>query len=577
MAIEGTGLRVSEFNPEWLLDVLAQKEEELLTTYTESNEWQSVDYNSLSDPKVAYEILNQARDAFRLVVEVNLSMHSSLAWLFLLRECPDVLFGGSPGTPATSLNLRELAERSTATAPPRRRSEDEPKLPPRDFRVRVSPPGLTALLEVIAATRIVGRLLALARMAAKGVRFAGTPDFPPLPQPTSPQRNAIARYDRRLNTELELIWRPSTLRPEKTRKTGPPDLDILKVGRLPRRREQAGDGPHADPLQYFEVGVTNLSDLFGFNTRAQSHGFGPWYSRTAVPCFLLLSMALEMVNATPPSVEALRQKGAFIFTNEALLMETLARYFDDALGAARCVFPGAAMPREVRSLHDELKDVQGSLWPPRPGAFFRQHGETVGVDLCAVTNAFNVATRMPLISGAFANHRSSLFEYAVQSAIDDSIWAPDAGLRAMRGRRLLKHGRAITDVDAIGAHEGTLLLVDCLDNVRDEEAAFTGDYKAYRNMASRLEDKVGGDVAGRGGGWLQKITVLPGQRGDNWDFSTYNNVIPLVVTASAVYVEEALVRRPVCVSALEIHPGLALAPTLAELRRWLQDPRRARI
>lgn len=570
MAIADTGPRISDFNPKWLLDVLVQEEEELLTTYAQSNAWKWVDYDKLGDPQFAYEVLNEARESFHLAIELNLSMHSSLAWLFLLRECPDILFGGSTGTPATSLNLRELAERSTAAAP--RRSNDEPKLSSGVFIVRLSPPGLTALLQVVAATRIVKRLHALARIAAKGASFAETADFPPVPQPTLSQENAIARYDRRLNTELQYIWRPPALPSEKIRENGPPDLNILKVGRLPRRRKKPGDGPHADPHQYFEVGVTNLSDVLDFNYTAQSYGPGSWYNRTAVPCSFLLRIALEMVNAAPYSVEALRQKGALHFPNEAALMETLVRYFDQALGAARRIFPGAVMPQDVSSLYDELKDVRGSLWPPRPGSFFRQHGEIVGVDLCAVTNAFHVATRMPLISGAFANHRSSLFECAVQSAIEDSAWAPDAELRALRGRRLLTDGRAVTDVDAIGAHEGTLLLVDCLDNVRDEEAAFTGDYKTYRNMASRLEDKVVGDVAGRGRGWLEKIAALPGKRGDNWDLSAYDSVIPLVVTSSAVYVEEALVGRPVCVSAMEIHPGLALAPTLAELRRWLQAP-----
>lgn len=49
----------------------------------------------------------------------------------------------------------------------------------------------------------------------------------------------------------------------------------------------------------------------------------------------------------------------------------------------------------------------------------------------------------------------------MQKAIDGSPWRPSDSIHAVRGKPLMRDGKIITDIDAIGVSDEILLLVSC--------------------------------------------------------------------------------------------------------------------
>jgi hypothetical protein len=62
--------------------------------------------------------------------------------------------------------------------------------------------------------------------------------------------------------------------------------------------------------------------------------------------------------------------------------------------------------------------------------------------------------------GAAANEWGASFEAAVQEAIDTTPWKPTGALRSVIGKKIKdENGNAITDIDAVAFHAGTLWLI----------------------------------------------------------------------------------------------------------------------
>lgn len=210
-------------------------------------------------------------------------------------------------------------------------------------------------------------------------------------------------------------------------------------------------------------------------------------------------------------------------------------------------------------------------WPPTPPVILRSAGHVVAIDLHALTEWLYRQVRIPTAGGSFGNARGARFEDQVQALIDASAWGrlpPE--LRALRHRTLRRlDGSDITDVDAIGVKDRSLLLVDCLSRVADQDLEVIGDPEIYRKAASRVEDKVAGTPDGKRG-WVTKTRSLAGRLGRNFDLRSYDEVVAVVVTPTAVYLERDLIHRPEILACEEAAEGLLFAATYDELREWLR-------
>ena len=128
-------------------------------------------------------------------------------------------------------------------------------------------------------------------------------------------------------------------------------------------------------------------------------------------------------------------------------------------------------------------------------------------------------------------------------------------LGGLRGRELRVGGGKVTDIDAIGAEGGRLLLVSCKSVVYSADYDM-GEYRSVRNAASTVVKAVTD--------WQGKVQYLSeNRRGDNFDLNEFSEFIPVVCTPTAVHV-------PLGEATREIQPGLRAAMSLRELANWIR-------
>jgi hypothetical protein len=152
----------------------------------------------------------------------------------------------------------------------------------------------------------------------------------------------------------------------------------------------------------------------------------------------------------------------------------------------------------------------------------------IAIDLNALTWQLGHQLRLLTgLGGTLPNEVAEEFELAVQQVIDGTRFAPERHIRQLRGRHLRIDGQQITDVDAILVEGDTILLLSCkrIELRIDYDA---GDYRHVRNSASAVDRAIAE--------WGAKIAIINTRmRGDNFDFSSFNRVVGIVVTPELVY------------------------------------------
>ena len=201
-----------------------------------------------------------------------------------------------------------------------------------------------------------------------------------------------------------------------------------------------------------------------------------------------------------------------------------------------------------------LEGCSGSTWPLLSGSPIRRDGNKICVDLYGATTRLRSLIEFPHVQGQLANARADHFELAAQKIIDGSPWRPDENLRQVRGRTLRYANENVTDIDAIGVHGKTLLMVSC-KSVVYSSAYDTGNYDTVRNTGGLIEKAVKY--------WRDKQAFIEEHRkGNNYDFTEYDRFIAVVCTPWTVYV-------PIGLATQEISPHLLAAVSLGELEDWL--------
>ena len=144
------------------------------------------------------------------------------------------------------------------------------------------------------------------------------------------------------------------------------------------------------------------------------------------------------------------------------------------------------LPRTSADLLQTLETCSGSIWPLQLGSPIRRDGELICVDLHAASARLNSLLEFPNVQGKVANARAAHFELAAQAVIDDSSWCPGKHLRQLRGRILKYENQNVTDIDAIGEHNDTLLMVSCKSMIYSG-VYDAGEYAAVKNESDTVE------------------------------------------------------------------------------------------
>jgi hypothetical protein len=217
--------------------------------------------------------------------------------------------------------------------------------------------------------------------------------------------------------------------------------------------------------------------------------------------------------------------GGFVVMSRSALLQMLEGGFEEAKQSALSILPGLDIPASADILLQQLEMMKPCCWPVVSGPVVRRSSTTVYMDLVAASARFNRAFEFPSAAGAQANARAEHFEESVQALLDSSSWA-NAELRVLRRRVLRYHGQRVTDIDAIGAQAGKLLIVSCKSVLYAEYE--TADYRILRNASEAIEKAVME--------WKGKCEFFRANPvGDNYDFASYSDIFGLVCTPGVIY------------------------------------------
>ncbi|MFG2102978.1 hypothetical protein ACGFJ5_20505 [Micromonospora echinaurantiaca] len=169
-------------------------------------------------------------------------------------------------------------------------------------------------------------------------------------------------------------------------------------------------------------------------------------------------------------------------------------------------------------------------------------GRHVIINGAVATGLLHNAFHRPA-EGKAANVWADSFEAEVQTLIDSTRWQLPDEFRPLVKEVVKVGGKTVTDLDAVGYHDGVLLLVDC-KAYKGAERLFAGEYSAFKSLREKTETAASA--------WADKIATIDAHR----------DALRVPLPAGTRIVGVVVVPFPPFVL-----PGLATEPVADGLRR----------
>jgi hypothetical protein len=271
----------------------------------------------------------------------------------------------------------------------------------------------------------------------------------------------------------------------------------------------------------------------------------------------VLTLALLALHASEGSAEFVLDHGYLFFDRKSA--ELLARDGLSKLNeSCKSLATGVKRATNLDELISIVAEAKADVRRLRPGPLMLATGERVLLDVASATQRMFIDAEYPSkVEAGKEHHRSDAFELATQRTIDSTPWRPIESFHALRGKPLRSAGLFITDIDALGQRNDTLLLVSC-KSIPFSGAVDVGRRQIIRNIASKIAD-----YEAEWRGIVERITSV--RKGDNFDFSSFSQIVGVVVTPHIFFVVgDQLFSEPL--------PGLRAYSSLSELKRFLQRP-----
>jgi hypothetical protein len=471
------------------------------------------------------------RDKVKFELASNLAI-SSYEWLWYLRRLPRAIFQGELRTTYGYDSI--LAEVLAGWAPQIARSAP---ISQQDGTLAfpVNRSILSDVLRLGAWTILLSEGHAAIRWSSKGVEFAFSDHLPfPLAMPNTTQRRAVRLYDRRMEKEPMSFFGSMTTtqtldrHAKDARGAVNSDKPLLfavapirqTMVHVPIARVPRGQWPRT-VARYAPLGVSterlvNLGQAIDLRLLS-------WPA--SVPTLLqLLAMSPLLFALNPGWLANVLQRGYFVARWSAMNELMDSGVFAGSLSDLANEFPTLEFATSQTEFWTRLQTIGGTDLPLAAGPVVRLSGdEFVAVDLWTATTRLNHDLQIRESGGHSINVRSSNFEDAVQDAINETRWRPTASTLGLR-KRLRRGEKNFTDIDAVGEHNGSLLVVSCKFLVYSPEYD-AGVYSVVRNAASTVLQGIRS---------LDHLILHP--VGDNYDLSQFRTIYSIVCTPRPIYV-----------------------------------------
>lgn len=215
--------------------------------------------------------------------------------------------------------------------------------------------------------------------------------------------------------------------------------------------------------------------------------------------------------------------------------------------------------RHLMSFESFIEELQiiGESWKIlKVGSPIRKCGPFYCIDIFALGEILKTVSAFPKGNGPIAQARGQHFENITQEVINKSKWVPNDELLQIRNLQLKLNGKEITDIDAIGEKDGKLLLVSCKSRIVDSEYMMGHSYElmAIKNRITLNVEK-----------WNEKVEIIiQNPKGDNYDFSKYNEIYGIVCYPFPQYVDIGVCTR-------KVFPELNVFCIISELKRFVDQ------
>jgi hypothetical protein len=378
----------------------------------------------------------------------------------------------------------------------------------------------------------LGQVHAWLRRAGKGTSFEVAANDLPEPIEDEALELAISQFDSRVDNDNS-HWHPTVSRPDYER--DPEAHLILGASTVaadwPELPGWVGPMSKANSVKvrgHLIPEFFSLASLFD-TTRAAGPTSGVWWDE-ALPSLIAFLQALgadatvnsEHAGTNIPTV-------GYMVRGREYTIEMVDAWLPKLDAALRELF-GDAVPPDGRTVLAIVEGIRGSLWPVRRGPVVRALGpNSIQIDVYSATQVLEQLITVPSQTGGqLVNAAADRLEDEAQRVLDDSPWRPVESLRAIRRRKLLLEGKALTDIDALGQQDSTLLLVSC-KNLSYTPEYDAGEYSVVRNARTTVENAVEF--------WDSIVETLRANPvGDNYDFSSYERIVGVVVTPHVFFV-----------------------------------------
>jgi hypothetical protein len=478
------------------------------------------------------------------------STYGSVRWFWYLRRIPREFFSGGYGT--TFAYDRVLAESLTWPWP------QEAIRPAQFLNFPIDVAAARQIARFVGRLKLLSHLHILYRRVAKGAELDLSRRLPFAKTPPGVDK-AIAIYDQRHDQGFDFAAPGIGIA---TLHGNEPSVDdifnfsadsLLVTFALSEPIRVVVPFPHGEKLEIAEVDSWHAMKLMSLERVFAPLGrVEPAYLQVIAPALQLLMLLPLLFGAFRGAFAGMLQFGYFVVPHEKLatLLDESLQLANDTL---RKRSSGTTWAANFADWFASAMAMKPETWPLKPGGFLRVVGAFVVVDVTAASYA--LLTRIEIDrSPVHGNSRALVFEDQCQGFIDKTKWKPAPELSEVRGRTLRIGGKSLTDIDALGVKAGTLLLVSCKSLIYD--AGYDrGDFQVIRNAQSTV------DAAVRH--WAEILSVVRRTPvGDNYDFSSFQEVLGIVCAPFPVYTSTS--------ESLElVAPGLRACASAAELDRWL--------
>ena len=503
--------------------------------------------------------LNSCRELVEQELIKSASGYNRLRWLWYLRRLPRHIFEGTlPTTFSYDSSLAEILSEygntnTTATSSPGSA-----------VSYKIDDSVVRRVVKFCGGVILLSQIHVLLRLAGKGAFFSfETSQISALPdaRPSIEISQAIRLYDKRVAAGSHFLNRTGTsiTSDQQLNKENISSIFLITRAEQPFWGQVASGRlvrEHADLEVFYNFipSIISVEQLRVLNSDPRLLGFD-WIQPEVGALLILLIVSIAFYLHFDNAPVTLGQYGYCLMDLEMFKI-TVDERITEACSIVQQLTLISSLPTTSAELFHTLEASSGSIWPLQPGSPIRTDGDLICVDLYAATARLNSLLEFPNVQGKVANARAAHFELAAQAVIDDSPWCPGKHLKKLRGRKLRYENQDVTDIDAIGECNKTLLMVSCKSMIYSG-AYDAGEYAAVKNKSDTIHLAVTQ--------WEEKRSFLEKHKlSPNYDFRNYQRLLAVVCTPSPLYVSIGPATR-------EIAPHLFAATSLYELGQWLRE------